>query len=153
MRAAPDKNHEVSTCKEPIPMKRLLGIFLLIFPLGVFAAPPYTHIDNAQMKALQAQGVPLYDIRRPDEWLHTGVVDGSRLLTFVDTKGRPMPDFLSRFTAEVGKNDQVILICRVGNRSEALAKLLVEKLGYTQIYNVRQGITQWVVETNPVVRN
>ena len=135
------------------PLKHLFGFLLLLLPLCGFAAQPHTNIDNAQLKELLAQGVPLYDIRRPEEWRQTGVVEGSRLLTFVDSSGTPLPDFMPRFAAAVGKNDPVILICRVGNRTEALARILVEKFGYTQVYNVRQGITHWIVEGNPVAKN
>ena len=135
------------------PLKHLFGFLLLLLPLCGFAAQPHTNIDNAQLKELRAQGVQLYDIRRPEEWRQTGVVEGSRLLTFVDGSGTPLPDFMPRFAAAVGKNDPVILICRVGNRTEALARILVEKFGYTQVYNVRQGITHWIVEGNPVAKN
>ena len=145
--------HDSPTQKESIRMKRLLGFLLLLLPLCGFAAQPHTNIDNAQFKVLQAQGVPIYDIRRPEEWRQTGVVEGSRLLTFVDGSGTPLPDFMPRFAAAVGKNDPVILICRVGNRTEALARILVEKFGYTQVYNVRQGIAHWIGEANPVSKN
>ncbi len=106
-----------------------------------------------RLKALLSQGVPIYDIRRPDEWRQTGVVEGSRLLTFVDAGGRPLPNFLPRFTAEVGKNDPVVIICRTGSRTDALARHLAEQLGYTRVYNVRHGITHWIQDKNPVVRN
>ena len=121
--------------------------------LGACAEPPYTNLDNERLKALLAQGVPVYDVRRPEEWRQTGVVEGSRLLTFVDAGGRPLPDFLPRFTAEVGKNDPVIVICRTGSRTDTLARHLVEQMGYTRVYNVRHGITGWIRESHPVVRN
>jgi len=101
---------------------------------------------------LLAQGVPIYDIRRPEEWRSTGVVEDSRKLTFVDAGGRPNPEFLPRFTAEVGKDDPVVLICHTGSRTDKLARELVES-GYTQVYNVRRGITGWIAGNNPVVRN
>jgi rhodanese-related sulfurtransferase len=41
---------------------------------------------------------------------------------------------------------------RTGNRTGTLARLLVEQLGYTQVYNVRNGITEWIRESNPVKR-
>ena len=132
---------------------RLPGALLLTLALGACAAPPYTNVDNDRLKTLLAQGVPIYDVRRAEEWRSTGVVEGSRKLTFVDAKGRPNPEFLPRFTAEVGKNDPVILICRTGNRTDKLARELMEKHGYTQVYNVRNGITHWTREHNPVIRN
>ena len=132
---------------------RLPGALLLTLALGACAAPPYTNVDNDGLKTLLAQGVPIYDVRRAEEWRSTGVVEGSRKLTFVDAKGRPNPEFLPRFTAEVGKNDPVILICRTGNRTDKLARELMEKHGYTRVYNVRNGITHWTREQNPVIRN
>ncbi len=133
-------------------MGRLLGIVLLAAGLGGCAEPPYTNVDNAGLKELQAQGVPVYDIRRPDEWRQTGVVAGSRTLTFVDANGRPNPAFAPEFTAEVNKDDPVVLICRTGNRTDVLARHLVEDLGYTKVYNVRHGITGWIAEGLPVAR-
>ena len=130
-------------------MMRRFGMLLPTFGLGACVEPPYTNIDNERLKVLLTQGVPVYDVRRPEEWRQTGVVAGSRLLTFVDTRGRPLPDFLPRFSADVGKNDPVIVICR----TDALARHLVEQIGYTQVYNVRHGISRWIGDKNPVVRN
>ncbi len=132
----------------------LSGLLLAaLTSLGGCAEPPYTNIDNARLKTLLAEGVPIYDVRRPEEWRQTGVVEGSRKLTFVDAGGRLQPDFLPSFTAEVDKNTPVIVICRTGNRTDALARLLMEKQGYTQVYNVRRGITNWIGEGLPVVKN
>lgn len=134
-------------------LPRLLGVVLLAAALGGCAEPPYSNADNDQLKALLAQGVPIYDIRRPEEWRETGVVEGSRKLTFVDAGGRPNPEFLPRFAAEVGKDDPVVLICRTGSRTDKLARELMEEQGYTQVYNVRHGITGWIAGNNPVVKN
>ena len=134
-------------------LPRLLGALLLAAALGGCAEPPYSNADNDQLKALLAQGVPIYDIRRPEEWRSTGVVEGSRKLTFVDAGGRPNPEFLPRFAVEVGKDDPVILICRTGSRTDKLARELMEEQGYTQVYNVRHGITGWIAGNNPVVKN
>jgi rhodanese-related sulfurtransferase len=130
----------------------LRHLFLLLFILSLSACsePPYTNIDNQQLKALQAQGIPVYDIRRADEWAQTGVVEASRRLTFVDDKGRVTPEFMSKFTQAVGKNDPVILLCRSGNRSDVLARALIEQLGYTKVYNVKNGMNRWISEGLPV---
>ena len=132
---------------------RNFALFLLLLPLCAYAATPYTNINNQQLKSLQATGIPVYDIRRTEEWAQTGVVEGSRRLTFVDEKGRVLPDFVAKFTQAVGKNDPVILICRTGSRTDVLSRALVEQLGYTNVYNVKNGITRWISEGLPVVRN
>ena len=133
-------------------MMRLLGVLLLAFGLGACAEPPYTNINNTELKALMAEGVPMYDVRRADEWKATGVVAGSHQLTFVDAKGQLNPEFLPRFSAEVAKDAPVILICRTGNRTDKLGRELVA-LGYTRVYNVRNGITRWISDSNPVIKN
>lgn len=137
-------------------MMSLIRLFAIAFALAALsgcAEPPYSNVDNAQLKALLAQGVPIYDVRRPEEWRSTGVVAGSRKLTFVDGSGRLDPDFIPTFTREVGREQPVIIICRTGNRTESLAWELMQKMGYTRVYNVRDGISRWISAGNPVVKN
>ncbi|MEN8171205.1 MAG: rhodanese-like domain-containing protein [Pseudomonadota bacterium] len=132
---------------------RSLLLPLLVFVLaGCLEQTPYTNVDNDELKSLIADGVPLYDIRRPDEWRSTGVIKGSKRLTFIDGRGQVSPQFLPEFTQRIGKDEPVILICRTGNRTDALARHLVEKMGYTKVYNVRRGITGWISEKRPVGR-
>jgi rhodanese-related sulfurtransferase len=131
-------------------ISRLSGIVLLGVALSGCAEPPYSNLDNQQLQTLLEQGIPVYDIRRPDEWRQTGVVANSRLLTFVDDGGRVAPDFMQRFTAAVGREDPVVLICRTGSRTSTLARHLVEKMGYSQVYNVRDGIARWIRDDRPV---
>lgn len=129
---------------------RLFGPFLLVIALSGCAEPPYSNLDNGQLKTLLEKGTPIYDIRRAEEWRQTGVIEGSRLLTFVDGSGRVLPDFLDHLRRAVDKDDPVILICRTGNRTSTLARHLVEQMGYTQVYNVRNGITRWISDDRPV---
>ena len=125
---------------------------LLLAGLSACSEPPYSNVDNAQLQAMLEKSIPVYDIRRPEEWRQTGVIEGSDLLTYVDSNGRVMPDFMHRLTTEVGKHDPVILICRTGSRTSTLARYLVEQMGYTQVYNVRDGIKRWISDDRPVKR-
>lgn len=125
---------------------RFFGLSLLLITLSACTELPYNNINNGTLKTMLEQGVQIYDVRRPDEWRQTGVIKDSRLLTFVDGSGSVKPDFLTKFTSSVGKDDPVILICRTGNRTSSLARHLAEKMGYTQIYNVHDGITRWISE-------
>ncbi|MGQ9686943.1 MAG: rhodanese-like domain-containing protein [Thiobacillaceae bacterium] len=129
----------------------LLATLSVVFGLAGCAEPPYTNVDNQGLKALLEQGVPLYDVRRTEEWRQTGVVEGSRLLTYVDAGGRLNPEILPRIQAEVPKDAPIALICRTGNRTDSLARELAEE-GYSRIYNVQHGITKWIADGNPVVR-
>ena len=129
---------------------RCSAVFLLLTVLSACSEPPYGNLDNPQLQLMLEDNVPLYDIRRPEEWRQTGVIEGSQLLTFVDAGGRVQADFLNRFTAAVGKDDTVILICRTGSRTSTLARYLVEQMGYTQVFNVRHGITRWISDDRPI---
>jgi rhodanese-related sulfurtransferase len=131
---------------------RIIAISLLLIGLSACGELPYTNLSNPELQAMLDKNTPIYDIRRPEEWLKTGVIEESKLLTFVDASGRLKPDFLERFMAETDQHEPVILICRTGNRTGTLARLLVEQLGYTQVYNVRNGITEWIRASNPVIR-
>lgn len=131
---------------------RLCAVGLLLTALSACSEPPYINVDNAELQMMLEQNIPVYDIRRPEEWRQTGVIEGSKLLTFVDANGRLRPDFIDRFTAAIGQNDPVILICRTGSRTSTLARFLVEQMGYTQVFNVRDGITRWISDDNPVKR-
>lgn len=125
---------------------------LLLMGLSACSEPPYTNVDNAELQIMLEKNIPIYDVRRPEEWRQTGVVEGSKLLTFVDASGRLKPDFIERFTAANSQHDPVILICRTGSRTSTLARFLVEEMGYTQVYNVRDGITRWIREDRTVTR-
>ena len=131
---------------------RVLFALITLFGLVACGEVPYTNINNAELKLLQDKGIPIFDIRRPEEWKQTGIVQGSKLLTFVDSSGRVIPDFFEHFTNDVSQDEPVILICRTGNRTDGLARYLINKMGYTQIYNVRHGITDWIREGNQVVK-
>jgi rhodanese-related sulfurtransferase len=130
-----------------------LILLALLLALALFLSvgtSPYNSINNNQLQVMLENNVPIYDVRRPEEWYETGVIVGSQLATYVDADGRVKPDFLNRFTADIGKNDPVILICRTGSRTSRLAHYLVEELGYTNVFNVEDGIVRWISENRSV---
>ncbi len=114
--------------------------------------PKYTNIDNASLKKLLAKGTKIVDLRRPDEWGNAGVVKTSHQLTAFDSMGNFVRSFPDNFQKIARKDEPVILICRSGNRSSALAQMLVEQAGYSKVYNVTDGIVKWIKDGNPVVR-
>lgn len=112
--------------------------------------PNYTNIDNEELKALLARGVPLVDVRREEEWAQTGVVKGSHLITAFNERGTLDKPFVPGFKAVAGVDDEVILICRTGSRSSVLSQALSDQVGYKKIYNVSRGITKWIKDGNAV---
>ncbi len=115
--------------------------------------PKYTNIDNDKFKELAASGVPIVDIRTAEEWKETGVVEGSKLLTAWDDKGKFQANFIEDLGKIAGREEEVILICRTGNRTSQMANALSERLGYTKVYNLENGIVRWMKDGNPVVKN
>lgn len=113
--------------------------------------PKYANVDNDGLAALLSRNVPIVDVRRPDEWKKTGVIAGSNLIMAFNGRGKFQSDFVERLAQVARKDQEVILICRVGNRSRALANALSEKLGYARIYNVSDGIMAWTKAGRPVV--
>lgn len=118
--------------------------------IGPARADPVSNADADQVRALIADGVKIVDIRRPDEWRETGVIEGSVLLTAIDGEGRLVPEFPAAMAAAVGGDEPVVLICRSGNRSTTIARLLSERAGYTHVVNADGGIRAWLGGGNPV---
>lgn len=112
----------------------------------------YSNIDNAKLKELIAQGVTLVDIRLEEEWQQTGIVKGSKTITFFDHTGRINPNFVPAFTAIAQKDQPVALICRTGNRTQAASRAIAEQLGYKKVMNVTHGIVGWMTENRPVTK-
>ena len=115
-------------------------------------APPFSELDNRGLAEMIANGVKVVDIRRPEEWHQTGVVEGSHLITAFDQYGRVVPGFPAEFQGLVAKDEPVVLICRTGSRTATLARALAEQLHYQQVYNVTDGITRWIAEGQMVSR-
>ncbi len=126
-----------------------LGIGLLLAALGLRAE--VIDIDNAELARLVAAKVPVIDIRTAPEWAESGVVPGSQLLTFFDERGRADPAaWLAKARPIADPSQPVILICRSGNRTQAVSRFLSDKAGYTKVYNVKSGIRTWIGEKRPL---
>ena len=129
----------------------ILALFIaLLASTAAWAEQALTSIDNATLEALMIRGVPVVDIRTPGEWAETGTIPGSRKIMGFDERGRLAPDFLEHLSKVVKPTDEVVLICRSGNRTAALGKALTEQLGYTHVYSVDKGIKRWIGEGRTV---
>ena len=135
-------------------MKLLAFKIILIINL-FFASLAFSdviEIGNDELKSLLQKRIPLIDIRREDEWKSTGIVENSILMTFFDKNGKANTnEWLKELNKIANKNDPVILICRTGRRTGIISKFLSEKIGYRLIYDVTDGITDWIKKGNTVV--
>ena len=124
-------------------MKKIL-LTLAILSMSLFA--DFKTIDVAEFEKLQKDGTPVIDIRTPQEWNATGIIEGAHKITFFNEKGQPL---IADWFFEVGhlvkdKKEPILLYCAHANRSKALAEGLIS-MGFENIYELKGGIENgWI---------
>ncbi|HKR65187.1 MAG TPA: molybdopterin-synthase adenylyltransferase MoeB, partial [Thermoanaerobaculia bacterium] len=83
----------------------------------------------------------LIDVREPYEW-NVGHIEGAVHI--------PMQQIPQRL-AEIPRDRDVVMICRVGGRSENARRYLAQN-GYTRVKNLIGGMQRWAREVDPTVR-
>ncbi|MBY6114090.1 rhodanese-like domain-containing protein [Mameliella alba] len=76
----------------------------------------------------------LVDIREPLEWQQTGVLIGARLHSW-----RSAENFVAALADEIARADEILLLCRSGNRSSSAARSLADHLD-REIIDVAGGM-------------
>lgn len=111
------------------------------------------NIDTAGLLELQKQGAIIIDVRTPEEWNKTGVIPGAKRVMFMNQQIQPVEnEFLKQINQIAGNSDKpVVLYCHSGGRSTRAAKLLAERNFRSTIYNLDNGIQQWLSEGKPTV--
>ena len=120
--------------------------------VAIVESPPFASIDNATLRSKRDAGIKIIDIRRPQEWAETGVVEGSVKATAFDASGRLLNSFVETLRQTVQPDEEFIVICRTGNRTAMLSNWLATRAGYAQVLNHGKGITDWIGAGLPVVR-
>jgi len=107
-------------------------------------------ITPKELKELKEKGVVLIDIRTPGEWRQTGVIPGSKLLTFFDDYGNYDIDrFMSEFAKYVPTPDTpFVLVCRTGSRTATVGNFLANQAGYSNAMHLAGGIYAWAADGN-----
>lgn len=128
-------------------IKKMIFIGLI----GSSLIAEYKDISLEELEELRKSGVPVVDVRTAGEWRDTGVVPGSVMVTShsVDRK-LDMDKFeIGLRGSDITKASEFILICRSGNRTSEVSKLLEER-GFVKFYNVKNGIKEWIREKKPM---
>lgn len=74
---------------------------------------------------MKADGALIVDIRTPPEWSETGVIEGAKLVEF--DFNNPA-SFLPRIAADLGPDQELVIICRSGNRTQAAGDYISKKI-------------------------
>ena len=97
-------------------------------------------------------GIPLIDVRRKDEWVSTGVIENSYHHTFFEKDGTyDFKGFINKVKNITNSEKGIILFCRTGRRTTAIAKALEKTNDFPNVYNTK-GIKEWLSKGNKVVK-
>ncbi len=111
--------------------------------------PQVQSVSPAEAHALirQRAGDPdfiILDVRSPEEYA-AGHMDGAVLRCLLCTAS------FADTIQDLDRTKTYLVYCRSGNRSATASRIMAEQ-GFTRIYNMTGGLTQWQAEGYPVVR-
>jgi len=115
-------------------------IMALLTSLSLAAG--FSEVNVKQLKALQSKGMPVIDIRTPQEWKQTGIIKGAHQMMFFDIQGNAHAEVWLKDLGKIikEKKEPFVIYCAHANRSKAVGNWLVDKLGYTHVYELKGGI-------------
>ena len=123
------------------------NIIFITFGLTLFSQLTFADIqkvNTSNLKNLILDGVPIIDIRTSKEWIETGIIEGSHLITFFNKKGEVnLGQWLFEFDKIADKQKPFILICRSGRRTGVVSKYLNKNFDFVKIYDAADGINGW----------
>lgn len=137
-------------------MSRIIGFVFLVCSLWTTGlwAQGLVSLNTEDVQRMETQGAVIVDIRAPEEWKSTGVIPGSKTVTFYDREGHyDLAEFarsLSRIAPDL--KTPVVLVCRSGHRSGEAGKMLAAEWPDRKILHLGKGISEWIREGKPVSR-
>jgi rhodanese-related sulfurtransferase len=128
-------------------------ILAFIFSLTSLFAD-FIDLTPAQLQEKIKSNTVVIDIRTPPEWVQTGVIPTSQKIMFFDERGGyNFEKWIGSFGKHVTSKDQeFVLVCRSGNRTGSVGKVLSQKLGYKKVYHLKHGIKSWIKENRKTVK-
>ena len=111
------------------------------------AQTQYYDVSVAQAKDMIDRGeVFILDVRRQDEF-DAGHINGAMLLAVQDIPAQELNTKLQSLPSD----RKILVYCRSGRRS-ALASDILVKNGFSQVYNMKEGIDSWINAGYPTVK-
>ncbi|WP_024872494.1 rhodanese-like domain-containing protein [Tolumonas lignilytica] len=109
------------------------------------ALSPVKQIDHqAAVALINKQDALIVDVRAQDEFARGHIANSHHI---------PLAQIEQGNTTEIDKHKEkpVIIVCETGSRAETAATKL-SKSGFTQVYLLRGGLTQWRSSNLPVTK-
>ena len=117
-----------------------LGIILVVL-VGAFLLRPGNsattdglprEISVSDASAMRDAGAFILDVRQPEEW-NESHIPGATLI--------PLGELASRVN-EVPKDQEIVVVCRSGNRSQQGRDILLQA-GFEKVTSMAGGVNQW----------
>jgi len=104
---------------------------------------PEWEISPKELKARLDRGDHPYilDVRNPEEW-QIARLEGAHLI--------PLPELSQRY-AELDKNQEIVVHCKSGKRSQKALEFLRDQAGFKNLKNLKGGIDLWAQEVDASV--
>jgi rhodanese-related sulfurtransferase len=109
-------------------------------PAAASAAPLPDEISVAEAAAKREAGAFILDVRTQEEW-NEYHIPGATLIPL---------DQLEARVAEVPQDQEVVVVCRSGNRSKP-GRDALKAAGYTQVTSMSGGLKEWQAANLPTV--
>ena len=138
-KANPKKNNMNVWMWVGIVVVAAAALIYMLLPRETTTALP-AEISVADAYAKRDAGAFILDVRQPDEW-NQFHIPGATLI--------PLGELESR-VSEVPSDQEVVVVCRSGNRSQQGRDILT-KAGYEQVTSMRGGVSQWQAAGYPTV--
>ncbi len=120
--------------------RRAIVAALALLPFSGMARAEGFEVKPLAVSEMQADGGVIVDIRTPEEWADTGVIEGARLVTFTGAQS-----FIAAVGPALADGRDLILICRSGRRSAAAAEALQTMIP-NRIISVEDGMGRIIDE-------
>ena len=122
------------------------GVAIIVATVGLVGFGRSGQAQNVSLEVLSGQDLVqrddllLVDIRRPEEWQETGVVEGALLVTYSGAQS-----FLDAVMPSLKDGQKIALICRSGNRTSRAAQQ-IGQIVETAVIDVQGGMLRVVGE-------
>ena len=108
---------------------------------SIFNRPQVAQINPDDAHQRQTAGAVIVDVREPNEW-KSGHIPGAVHIPIGQ---------LGMHVGRFDKSQEMIVVCRSGNRSAAAVGALAQA-GYEQVSNLQGGMIAWNFRRLPVTR-
>jgi rhodanese-related sulfurtransferase len=121
---------------------KIKNILIGVVAFSAFSFAEFKDVDANTLVAMQKKGVPIIDIRTPEEWKARGIIPGAHPIMFFDRNRKPHArEWLIKLSKLVkDKKSPFIIYCAHANRTKAVGKWLTQKMGFQNVYELKGGI-------------